>query len=137
MIKSECFEKEWIDKVCSSHKFKHPELVEKVIRRENRSGNIPKGHYKSFFEVVYSDQIEDSVLLDVLFEDNHYHKIEDKTLSHPFIQTDGSETIIHVPSVADMLGDKLTAFAPNTCGVPYYKGTQGTMVPGTIVPIQR
>ena len=32
MIKSECFEKEWIDKVCSSHKFKHPELVEKVIR---------------------------------------------------------------------------------------------------------
>ena len=32
MIKSECFEKEWIDKVCSTHKFKHPELVEKVIR---------------------------------------------------------------------------------------------------------
>ena len=32
MIQKECFEKEWIDKVCSSHKFKHPELVEKVIR---------------------------------------------------------------------------------------------------------
>ena len=72
--------------------------------------------------MVYSDQIEDSVLLDVLYEDNHYHKIEEKLLSHPFIQTDGSDTIIHVPSVADMLGDKLTAFAPNTCGVPYYKG---------------
>ncbi len=195
MIKSECFEKEWIDKVCSTHKFKHPELVEKVIRafsllemlvkegcpltfkggtslllilgsearrlsididvlcppgtdieqylqncnkygftdckvirRENRNGNIPKGHYKSFFEVVYSDQIEDSVLLDVLFEDNHYHKIEDKILSHPFIQTDSSETIIHVPSVADMLGDKLTAFAPNTCGVPYYKGTHNSTI---------
>lgn len=28
MILKECFEKEWIDKVCSSHKFKHPELVE-------------------------------------------------------------------------------------------------------------
>jgi predicted nucleotidyltransferase component of viral defense system len=195
MIQKECFEKEWIDKVCSSHKFKHPELVEKVIRafsllemlvkegcpltfkggtslllilgnearrlsididvlcppgtdieqylqncdkygftdckvirRENRNSNIPKGHYKSFFEVVYSDQIEDSVLLDVLYEDNHYHKIEDKPLSHPFIQTDGSETIIHVPSVADMLGDKLTAFAPNTCGVPYYKGTHNSTI---------
>ena len=32
MIQKECFNKEWIDKVCSSHKFKHPELVEKVIR---------------------------------------------------------------------------------------------------------
>ena len=32
MIRKECFNKEWIDKVCSSHMFKHPELVEKVIR---------------------------------------------------------------------------------------------------------
>lgn len=78
--------------------------------------------------MVYSDQIEDSILLDVLYEDNHYHKIEDKILSHPFIQTDDSETIIHVPSVADMLGDKLTAFAPNTCGVPYYKGTHNSTI---------
>ena len=145
MIQKECFEKEWIDKVCSSHKFRHPELVEKVIRafallemlvregcpltfkggtslllmlgsgarrlsididilcppgtdvekylrncekygftvckairRENRSGNVPKGHYKSFFEVVYSDQIEDSVLLDVLYEDNHYNLIDER-----------------------------------------------------------
>ena len=195
MIQEECFEKEWIDKVCSSHKFRHPELVEKVIRafsllemlvkegcpltfkggtslllilgekarrlsididilcppgtdiekylqncekygftdcktirRENRNGNVPKGHYKSFFEVVYSDQIEDSVLLDVLFEDNHYHQIEEKPLLHPFIKTDNSETIIRVPSVADILGDKLTAFAPNTCGVPYDNGTHNSTI---------
>ena len=191
MIQKECFEKEWIERVCSSHKFRHPELVEKVIRafsllemlvkegcpltfkggtsllltlggnarrlsididvlcppgtdieqylqncetygftdckvirRESGNGNVPKGHYKSFFEVVYSDQIEDSVLLDVLYEDNHYHQIEEKPLAHSFIKTEGSETIIRVPSVADLLGDKLTAFAPNTCGVPYYKGTR-------------
>ena len=68
------------------------------------------------------------MLLDVLFEDNHYHQIEDKPLSHPFILTDGSETIIRMPSVADMLGDKLTAFAPNTCGVPYYKGTHNSTI---------
>jgi len=78
--------------------------------------------------VVYSDQIEDSVLLDVLFEDNHYHQIEEKPLLHPFIKTDNSETVIRVPSVADMLGDKLTAFAPNTCGVPYYKGTHNSTI---------
>ena len=27
-----------------------------------------------------------------------------------------------------MLGDKLTAFAPNTCGVPYYKGTHNSTI---------
>ena len=195
MIRQECYQKEWIDKVCSSHKFRHPELVEKVIRafsllemltkegcpltfkggtslllilgdkarrlsididilcppgteiekylqncekygftdckairRENRNGNVPKGHYKSFFEVVYSDQVEDSVLLDVLYEDNHYHQLEDKVLEHPFIDTDNQKTIIKVPSIADILGDKLTAFAPNTCGVPYYKGTHNSTI---------
>ena len=100
----------------------------KAIRRENRSGNVPKGHYKSFFEVVYSDQIEDSVLLDVLYEDNHYNLIEKITLQHPFIKTEGSDIVIRVPSVADMLGDKLTAFAPNTCGVPYYKGAHNSTI---------
>lgn len=191
MIRKECFEEEWIEKVCSNHKFRHPALVEKVIRafsllemlakegcpltfkggtslllilggnarrlsididvlcppgteierylencekygftvckairRENRDGNVPKGHYKSFFEVVYSDQIEDSVLLDVLYEDNHYRHVVDKVLQHPFIETDADKTVVQVPSVEDILADKLTAFAPNTSGVPYYKGTR-------------
>ncbi len=47
---------------------------------------------------------------------------------HPFIKTENSETIIRVPSIADILGDKLTAFAPNTCGVPYYKGTHNSTI---------
>ncbi|SFH11440.1 hypothetical protein SAMN04487988_1188 [Algoriphagus hitonicola] len=29
---------------------------------------------------------------------------------------------MRVPSVEDILGDKLTAFAPNTTGIPYFKG---------------
>lgn len=29
--------------------------------------------------------------------------------------------MVKVPSKADMLGDKLTAFAPNTTGIPYFK----------------
>lgn len=32
MISKGCFEEEWIEKVCSTHKFRHPALVEKVIR---------------------------------------------------------------------------------------------------------
>ncbi len=30
--------------------------------------------------------------------------------------------MVTTPSVEDILGDKLTAFAPNTSGIPYYKG---------------
>ena len=30
--------------------------------------------------------------------------------------------MVHTPSVNDILGDKLTAFAPNTSGIPYFKG---------------
>ena len=32
MIKKECFTEEWIEKVCSSHRYRHPALVEKAIR---------------------------------------------------------------------------------------------------------
>jgi len=38
-----------------------------------------------------------------------------------FLQTDNEKVFVNVPSSADLLGDKLTAFAPNTTGIPYYK----------------
>ena len=31
------------------------------------------------------------------------------------------EIVVQVPSPEDILGDKLTAFAPNTTGIPYFK----------------
>ncbi len=34
----------------------------------------------------------------------------------------GEPLLVDVPSLEDLLGDKLTAFAPNTTGVPYFKG---------------
>ena len=30
--------------------------------------------------------------------------------------------MVKVPCIEDLLGDKLTAFAPNSTGIPYYKG---------------
>ena len=38
-----------------------------------------------------------------------------------FIQTVGEINSVKVPSVGDILGDKLTAYAPNTTGIPYIK----------------
>ena len=38
------------------------------------------------------------------------------------MKTKGDDVFVRVPSVEDILGDKLTAFAPHTTGIPYYKG---------------
>ena len=42
-------------------------------------------------------------------------------IDSPFIATEGEKHIVKVPSIGDILGDKLTAFAPETTGVPYFK----------------
>ena len=34
----------------------------------------------------------------------------------------GRETLVTVPTIDAITGDKLTAFAPNTIGIPYFKG---------------
>ena len=35
---------------------------------------------------------------------------------------DGAPLMVQCPSLKDMLGDKLTAFAPHTTGIPFFKG---------------
>lgn len=42
-------------------------------------------------------------------------------IASPFLKTDGESVLVDIPSMSDMLADKLTAFAPNTTGIPYYK----------------
>lgn len=94
------------------------ELVERITPH-----NVPKSHSKFFYNVIYKTNVEvGHILLDVLFEDNHYQKIESKSIDSPFVQHEGEILPVSLPSIEDMLGDKLTAFAPNTTGIPYMKG---------------
>jgi hypothetical protein len=60
-------------------------------------------------------------LLDVLIEDSIYPELTEKPIQTKWIETAG-ETLITVPSIDAIMGDKLTAFAPNTTGIPYFKG---------------
>lgn len=62
-----------------------------------------------------------NILLDVLYEDIHYFHTGQVAIDSPFILLDGEPLLVTVPSAEDILGDKLTAFAPNTTGIPYYK----------------
>ncbi len=94
------------------------------IERIQRGTNIPKSHSKFFYKVAYIDDSNrnEHILLDVLNEDCHYVDTKELPIRNPFLNIPGEANKVLVPSVGDILGDKLTAFAPNTTGIPYYKG---------------
>lgn len=84
--------------------------------------NIEKVHYKFFYMPVHKSNLEvDYVLLDVLYEEPHYARIVDLSIDSNFVKQDGESLMVKVPCHEDILGDKLTAFAPNTTGIPYEK----------------
>lgn len=94
----------------------------RIVERTS-SHNVPKSHAKFFYQVSYKTRTEeDKILLDVLFEDTHYGKVEQLPISSPFLKLEGEDVFVNVPSAADILGDKMTAFAPHTTGVPFFKG---------------
>lgn len=97
--------------------------VELVERKQRNDADIPKSHSKFFYQIAYRSgaNAQSYILLDVLYEDVHYCRTQQIAIDSPFIRLDGSPLMVTVPSAEDILGDKLTAFAPNTTGIPYYK----------------
>ncbi len=94
-----------------------------LMERKSPGKDIPKSHSKFFYQLTYADKGgEGCILLDVLYENCHYQNTLEIPIANPFIEIDGEQLLVRVPSVEDILGDKLTAFAPNTTGIPYYKG---------------
>ncbi len=92
------------------------------IQARNAHSTIEKAHYKFYYRPIYKTaRAEEYVLLDILFEKPQYKKTELIDIDSSFVLQDGAAIKVHVPSFEDMLGDKLTAFAPNTSGVPYQK----------------
>lgn len=93
-------------------------LVERVSRTD-----IPKQHAKFYYEVSYpGNGGQDKILLDVLFEETHYSRIVSLPIQSPLLITDNPLIMVNLPSHEDLLGDKLTAFAPHTTGIPFFKG---------------
>jgi hypothetical protein len=98
--------------------FTRLELQERTARSE-----IEKAHYKLYFKpLLKTRKDEEYVLLDILFEDIHYANLIELPITSFFVPDDGKPIHVQVPTVEDLLGDKLTAFAPNTTGIPYFKG---------------
>jgi hypothetical protein len=118
----------------------HTDLAEKLgkaaaskgfIRMEGQErkqrSDIDKAHFKFFYEPAYKTaQDTDYIMLDVLFEKPLYRFINKVKIDSPFIKSAGDVAEVNVPGFEDLLGDKLTAFAPNTTGIPYTKGENST-----------
>ena len=109
---------EFLDKI-TQFGFTRTELAE----RRQAGKDVPKTHSKFFYRIAYTDRAnqESFILLDVLYEDAHYNQVNEIEVKNQFIELDEAPSMVKVPSVGDILGDKLTAFAPNTTGIPYYK----------------
>lgn len=90
-------------------------------QHRNAISDIEKGHYKFYFPNSLKADNEDFVLLDILFEDNHYSNIISTPIQSSFITHEGEILQVSTPDFNNIMGDKLTAFAPNTTGIPYLK----------------
>ena len=108
------------------------EIFEKIIQQQsftkfelherNAKSIIEKSHYKFYYKPIYKTHSEEEyILLDILFEKPNYQSIIELPIKSKFLITNEKELVVQVPSPEDILGDKLTAFAPNTTGIPYFK----------------
>lgn len=93
----------------------------KKIERQIRKGknSIEKRHYKYYYDSPLKSETPFYILLDILFEENHYSKIIQKPIKNDLIITEEPYYEVRVPSIDCILGDKLTAFAPHTTGIPF------------------
>jgi len=115
-----------IDIACKADPSEYEPVIETIgntppfIRsEENDRGHerLPKRrHFKFFFNSIYS-QREDYVLLDILEEENHFPETILLPVRTPFIEVE-RDIEVRIPSIDCLAGDKLTAFAPATVGIP-------------------
>ena len=93
----------------------------KEVSRKART-NVPKSHAAYEYLVSYpAGYSSGEILLDVLYEDIDYTQVLTIPIKSPLLKTDGDPALVQIPSLDDMLGDKLTAFAPHTTGIPFFK----------------
>ena len=87
----------------------------------DKKGNIEKRHFKFICDSPVNAGDTLYILLDVLFEENHYEHVIQKEIKNDLLLTEGENLIVTVPTIDCALGDKLTAFAPHTTGIRFGK----------------
>ena len=123
-----------IDIICRADRMKLDGILEKVVKsskfksfrldaQRSYKPGVPKAHYIFEFKSVTNVKYSGKLLLDVLIEDSIYPELVEKPIQTKWLETE-TPIMVTVPSVDSITGDKLTAFAPNTIGIPYFKSDQ-------------
>lgn len=124
-----------IDIVISLRPDNLPTLFDSIIESGAFSGwendserkshqHVPVEHYKFYYDSVIDTQAsfgQEPILLDILYAAPDYESFIEKPLVHPWLRTNEPYQTVQLPDVNSLLGDKLTAFAPNTTGILYSK----------------
>lgn len=109
---------ELLDGVASEQDF-----LRKELQQRNTNTKIDKAHYKFYYTPLHkTSKEEEYVLLDILFEEVQYKNLVELKIQSSFLPGNESPLTVKSACLEDITGDKLTAFAPNTTGIPYFKG---------------
>ena len=102
----------YLEKVAKIFPFRTRE--EQVRLGKNK---IEKRHFKfAYFSPVRKSEFY--VLLDVLFEEHQYLKTVKRPIRNDLLLPVDTPNEVEMPDVNCILGDKMTAFAPHTTGIP-------------------
>ena len=75
-------------------------------------------HYLFHYRPFADDADESHILLDLYYIGNPYAQLLEVELISEILRSDGENVFIRMPDTDSILGDKLTAFAPETIGIP-------------------
>lgn len=116
-----------IDIVCNESADKINEVIEKIgssspfikhSQDDRGERGLPnRDHFRFFYNSVVSEK-EENVVLDIVKDKCSLSTIAKEIQCYVF-ETEGTALKVNVPIIEALLGDKLTAFAPNTIGVPF------------------
>lgn len=90
------------------------------VEEHKRKGanDIEKRHFRFHFLSPRTGK-EINILLDVVFEDNPYLKVTEHPIRSRLLLSEDEDLMVKLPDKNCILGDKLTAFAPHTTGIPF------------------
>jgi predicted nucleotidyltransferase component of viral defense system len=100
-----------LDSIIKNTKFAR---IEPDVRKEDK--DCIK-HFKFYYDSVFKAQ-NPHILLDIILKKHNFENSQFKLLKTLFFET-STDIQVKVPFINSILADKLSAFAPNTIGIPY------------------
>ncbi len=107
-----------LESVLESIKNKSPFLRYEEDERGDR-GLPRRRHFKFYYQSMDPNFLGAYVLLDVVEEARCPYLTQKIPIKVPFIEVE-KDVLVTLPTIESLLGDKLTAFAPTTVGIPLH-----------------